>query len=144
MTEPTITIRIDGNGRVYRAGEKLSGEYRLEGVDAAQIASVEISVLWHTEGKGDEDMAVHEFWRFSFDEGSAIDVARPGVFTTTLPHSPLSYEGRLISLRWCVRVRAFLQRGRELVGQHIFRLGDVPAVAPPPPARAERAAADDE
>lgn len=144
MTEPTITIRIDGNGRVYRAGEKLSGEYRLEGVDAAQIASVEISVLWHTEGKGDEDMAVHEFWRFSFDEGSAIDVARPGVFTTTLPHSPLSYEGRLISLRWCVRVRAFLQRGRELVGQRLFRLGDVPAVAPLPPGRAERAAAEDE
>ena len=62
-------IRLDGNGRVYRPGETLSGEYRIESLDASQVKAIEVSVLWYTEGKGDEDMAVHEFWRRDADDG---------------------------------------------------------------------------
>ena len=28
-----------------------------------QIQAIEVSVLWYSEGKGDEDLEVHEFWR---------------------------------------------------------------------------------
>jgi hypothetical protein len=127
-TEPTIIIRLDGNGRVYRPGETLAGDYWIESLAAGQLKAVEVSVLWHTEGKGDEDMDVHEFWRRDADDGREIDPSQPERFSTTLPNSPLSYEGQIVKIRWCVRVRAFLPRGKEAVGQKVFQLGDVPAV----------------
>ncbi len=127
MNEPSITIRFDSNGRTYRPGETLSGEYVFEPFPADEIRAVEVSVLWHTEGKGDTDMAVHDFRRVSSEDDGWIDPRRPGRFSTVLPNSPLSYEGAIVKLRWCVRVRAFLARGKDLVGEFPFRLGSVPA-----------------
>ncbi len=85
-------------------------------------------MLWHTEGKGDEDMAIHEFWRHDADEMHPIDLSQPTRFQTTLPNSPLSYEGQIVKLRWCVRVRVFPCRGKEVVGEKAFQLGDVAPV----------------
>ena len=127
MNEPSVTLRFDGNGRVYYPGETLSGEYRLESIDRDQIRDVEVSVLWHTDGKGDEDLAVHDFRRLSVDGGDWIDPRYAGRFSTVLPNSPLSYDGMIVKLRWCVRVRVFLSRDKEVVGELPFRLGDVPA-----------------
>jgi hypothetical protein len=128
MSDPVVVIRFDGNGRVYRPGETLAGQYRLQAVNPARVKAVEVSVLWYSEGKGDEDLAVHEFWRVDAEEGGAFDPTRPQSFSTTLPNCPLSYDGQIIRLRWCVRVRAFLDHNKEVVGQKTFRLGDVPAV----------------
>ena len=131
MNEPVILIRLDGSGSTYQPGESLSGEYRLESVDRDQIQAIEISVLWSTEGKGDEDLAVHEFWRRDAESGDWMNPSRPERFSTTLPPSPLSYEGHIVKIRWCVRVRVFLQHGKELVEQKAFRLGNVPPTAGP-------------
>ena len=128
MNGPTVRIRFDGNGRVYRPGETLSGEYRLESIRREEVKAVEVSVLWHTEGKGDEDLAVHDFRRLAVEEGDWIDPRYPGRFSTVLPNSPLSYRGLIVKLRWCVRVRVFLAREKEVVGELPFQLGDVPAV----------------
>lgn len=135
MNGPLVRIRFDGNGGTYRPGDTLSGEYRIESVPAHEIKAVEVSVLWYTEGKGDEDLAVHDFWRRSADGADGLDLRRPGRFSTVLPRTPLSYRGVLVKIRWCVRVRVFLTRGREVMGELAFRLGDVPA------ARAPKAAA---
>lgn len=131
MNGPLVRIRFDGNGGTYRPGDTLSGEYRIESVPANEIKAVEVSVLWYTEGKGDEDLAVHDFWRRSADSGDGLDLRRPGRFSTVLPRSPLSYRGVLVKIRWCVRVRVFLTRGREVMGELAFRLGDVPAARAP-------------
>lgn len=125
MNGASVTIVFDGNGRAYRPGATLSGEYRLESLNPSDIKAVEVSVLWYTEGKGDEDLAVHEFWRSSVEDGDWIDPRRPARFETTLPNSPLSYDGQIVKIRWCVRVRAFLQRGKDLVGQKGFQLGEL-------------------
>ncbi len=135
MNDPTVTIRFDENGRVYQPGETLAGEYRVEGLTPGQIKAIEVSVLWHSEGKGDEDLAVHDFWRSSAEDDSPIkevrrpgvDVARPGRFSTTLPASPLSYDGIIVKLLWCVRVRVFLQTGGEVVNELGFQLSCLPA-----------------
>ncbi len=127
MSEPRVVIRYDGNGRVYRSGEPLAGEYRLTSIDPDQIKAVEVSVLWSSEGKGDDDMAVHDFRRLSAENGDPIDPAVPGRFNTTLPNSPLTYEGRILKLRWCTRVRVFMAGNKEVVGELPFRLGSVPA-----------------
>jgi len=129
MNAATITVRFDENGRSYRPGETLSGQYVLDAIGPDEIAAIEVSVLWTTEGKGDEDLAVHEFSRQDIEEGEWFDTRRPGRFDTTLPNSPLSYEGMIVKLRWCVRVRVFLRQGGEVVGQREFQLGEVPPAA---------------
>jgi hypothetical protein len=135
MNGPLVRVRFDGNGRAYRPGETLSGEYRIESVPAEEIKAVEVSVLWYTEGKGDEDLAVHDFWRSSAEGGEKLDLRRPGRFSTVLPRSPLTYRGVLVKIRWCVRVRVFLTRGREVMGELAFRLGEVPAARSPAPVK---------
>jgi hypothetical protein len=127
--EPTIVIRFEEDQRVHRPGDPLSGEYWIESLGADQVKAIEVSVLWHTEGKGDDDMAVHEFWRRDPGDDQPLDPRRPERFSTTLPNSPLSYEGQIIKLRWCVRVRVFPLFGKEIVGEKRFQLGDVPVVA---------------
>ncbi len=132
MNEPEIIIRLDENGRSYSPGATLSGEYRIEAVEGQGLQAVEVSVLWYSEGKGDEDLAVHEFWRKDADSGELGDPRRPDRFSTTLPQSPLSYDGQIVKIRWCVRVRAIFKRGRDLVAQKPFRLGNVPPAKPKP------------
>jgi len=126
MNHPTVTVRFDDNGRAYRPGETLSGQYVLDSVASQDLTAIEVSVMWTSEGKGDEDLAVHEFSRRDIEEGEWFDTRQPGKFSTTLPNSPLSYEGVIVKLRWCVRVRVFLRQGGELVGEREFRLGEVP------------------
>jgi hypothetical protein len=135
MGEPRVTIRLDGNGRAYRPGEVLAGEYRLISIPREDIQAVEVSILWYTEGKGEEDLAVHDFHRLSAGDGDWIDPREPGRFSTALPPSPLSYQGVLVKIRWCVRVRVFLTRGREILGERPFQLGEVPAVRDAPAAK---------
>jgi len=123
--EPTIVIHLDDDRRAYRPGETLAGEYRIESLEAEAVKAIEASVLWHTEGKGDEDMAVHEFWRRDAEEDLPLDLRRPERFSTVLPNSPLSYDGQIIKVRWCVRVRVFVRRGRDLAEEREFQLRDV-------------------
>jgi hypothetical protein len=126
MSEAEVVIRLDENGKTYLPGATLSGEYRIEAVEAQLLQAIEVSVLWYSEGKGDEDLAVHEFWRKDADTGELGDPRRPNRFSTALPQSPLSYDGQIVKIRWCVRVRVIFKRGRDLLAQKIFSLGAVP------------------
>ncbi len=130
MNEPELIIRLDENGRFYAPGATLSGEYRIESLEGQNLQAIEVSILWYSEGKGDEDMAVHEFWRKDADLGELGDPRRPDRFSTTLPQSPLSYDGQIVKIRWCVRVRVIFKRGRDLVAQKLFPLGNVPPAKP--------------
>ncbi len=121
----SVTIVLDGEGRVYRPGETLSGRYWIESPGTDRIRAIEASVLWHTEGKGDEDMAVHEFQRRDAERESPFNPRRPQPFAAILPNTPLSYDGQIVKLRWCVRVRVLSHRGRDVVGETTFQLGDV-------------------
>jgi hypothetical protein len=128
MSNETIEITLDGDQRQYLPGDTLSGEYALHLPLAAEPKAVEVSVLWYTEGKGDEDLAVHYFERCASGNGDNVDFRQPRRFNTDLPNSPLSYEGVIVKLRWCVRVRLFLTRGKEVVADERFQLGQIPGV----------------
>ncbi|MDO5307920.1 MAG: hypothetical protein Q4G03_00270 [Planctomycetia bacterium] len=122
-----IFIRLDGRGnRLYYPGETLAGSYYLSQITRSTIETAEISILWRTEGKGNEDVGVHAFWRLSSQDGDWIGLLQPGRFSSVLPKSPLSYEGALIKIRWCVRARVFLANGEQLVDETYFRLGNLP------------------
>lgn len=129
MDEPFVRIRLAGDRRVFYPGESLEGEYRFETTSFIELRAIELAVLWHTFGKGDEDMSVHYFDRREMEAG-AFDPRRPHPFVTLLPASPLSYEGQIVKIRWCVRVRVFLPRAKTVVTELPFQLGSL--VAPHP------------
>jgi hypothetical protein len=126
MIQPRLTLHLDDPRRVYRPGEVLAGHVRLEGVPPGDVRAVELSVLWHTEGKGDEDMSVHFFERVEPQNGLPVDLRHPRHFSTALPNSPLTYEGLIVKICWRVRVRVFLPRAKELSHEIAFQLGSVP------------------
>lgn len=127
MTTAALNLLILPDGRVdFAPGETLSLEYTLDPACADDIEALEISVLWYTEGKGDEDMAVHFFERIEREAVGFVDFRQPRRFETILPNSPLSYEGVIVKIHWCVRARAFLARGKQLVEERPFRLGNIP------------------
>ena len=141
--EPLVSIRLRNQHRPYQPGEELHCEYQLDAVDAADIQSIEASVLWHTEGKGDEDMGVHYFERFAPGDVDGWDLRSLRVFHTALPNSPLTYPGVTVKIRWCVRVRAFLRRGKEVFFEQPFVLGNVPPAIPVLPPEATAGEHDD-
>jgi hypothetical protein len=126
MNSAEIVVSLDGHRRSYQPGDTLSGEYYLESLSIAEPAAVEVSVVWYTEGQGDEDLAVHHFERFNPEQRPEVDLRRPQRFSVKLPRSPLSYQGIIVKIQWCVRVRVFLPRGKELFAEAPFQLGSVP------------------
>jgi len=129
MMQPRLSLTLEEPDRVYRPGEELVGYFSVEGVVSAAVRAVELSVLWHTEGKGDEDMSVHHFERVEPENGEVVDFRASRRFSTMLPNSPLSYSGQILRICWCVRTRVFLGRGREISLDVPFQLGEVPEAA---------------
>ncbi|MCG8650408.1 MAG: hypothetical protein MI861_11285 [Pirellulales bacterium] len=111
--------REDG---VYRAGGSLTAKWRISRVPLDEVQGVEVSVLWHTEGKGDEDLHVHHFHRLVENQIRRAGLADEQSLHCDLPLTPLSYHGRLISVRWCIRLRLFVSGGREIVAEQPFHL----------------------
>lgn len=122
---PVVTLQFDRADRHYKPGDALTARYRIEGLGDEPIEAVEHSVLWYTEGKGEEDLGVHFFQRI--DGGPARTEGDGTVtFQTRLPASPLSYEGVIVKVRWCARVRIFFRTARDFVSEHVFEVGRLP------------------
>lgn len=123
--EPLISLQLREARRTYDPGEELECEYQIDAIDPREIQAVEASVLWYTEGKGDEDLGVHYFERRVPRDSEDGDLRPLHRFKTVLPNSPLSYSGEIVKIRWCARVRLFLRRGKELFFEQPFILGSV-------------------
>jgi hypothetical protein len=133
MMEPLISIQFAGNKSSYQPGELLECDYQIDAIDREELQAIEASVLWYTEGKGDEDMAVHYFERRVPADAEEGDLRRLRRLRTALPNSPRSYTGMILNIRWCVRVRVFLPRGRHVHLERPFQLGTPVGARLPPP-----------
>jgi hypothetical protein len=122
---PRVDVQFDRPHRQHEPRDHLAVRYRIEGCEGERIRAIEHSVLWYTEGKGEEDLGVHFFQRIT-DRALMPSAATFGAFTTPLPKSPLSYEGVIVKVRWCVRVRLFFEGSRDFVSEHVFTLGHIP------------------
>lgn len=130
---PRFTIRFVGDRSCYQPGEMLSCEYRVdlptaageEGESARRVQAIETSVLWETTGKGDEDLGVHFFERRERQMAQPEVIRQWHRLNTVLPLAPLSYDGKILKIRWLVRVRLFLADGTSCTQDEVFR------VAPP-------------
>jgi hypothetical protein len=127
MVSPTIQLTLDSALAHYQPGNPLSGRFQVAPAQPGSARAAELSVLWYTAGKGDEDMFVHHFERIVDEPARPLDLHMPHRFSTELPASPLSYDGEIVKVCWCVRLRLFLAQGQELVAEVPFRLGSVPA-----------------
>ena len=123
--DPLISIRLDQPHRAYQAGEDIQCQYQVDRVELNQLQAIEASLLWYTEGKGEEDLGVHYFER-NIPTADDPDIRPLKQFQTTLPGSPLSYEGIIIKIQWCARVRVFLQNGNIHTHDQAFLLGKTP------------------
>jgi hypothetical protein len=119
-----VTVEFDRDPPDYLPDESLSGRWALAADLDRTVRAVELSVLWSTEGKGDEDFGVHHFERVEAQEAGVIEPRRSGRFATRLPRTPLSYDGIVVKVCWYVRVRVFWDGG-EAMAEAAFRLGDV-------------------
>lgn len=120
-----IHIRLTSDDRRYLPGESLTGRFFVEGPEHDTVRAAEFSVLWYTAGKGEEDLAVHFFERFTHNRTGQLDLRTPHPFEIRLPFSPQSYDGMILKVCWCVRLRLFLPRGQEIVSEETFRLGEI-------------------
>ena len=114
----------------YEPGETIRGSYRVTMADRGRLEEVEVTVGWHTEGKGRmargvEHREVHRPGVGSLDDDGS------GTFSAVLPASPLSYDGVLLSIRWTVRIRAGLSASGQPDAEEVFRLGHVARVVAP-------------
>jgi hypothetical protein len=120
--DPLISLRIHQHALVLHPEDELSCEYQIDAVSPSSIQAVEASVMWYTEGKGDEDFAVHYFERYTPSDTIDGDLRQLHYLRTKLPPSPLSYDGKIVKIRWCVRVRLYWDHGREMHVDRVFRL----------------------
>lgn len=123
--EPLVSLTIRNPKPFFQPGEELLCEYQIDAIGENEIASVEASVLWYTEGKGEEDLGLHYFERRLPGDREGTDLRELKRFQTRVPNSPLSYDGELFKIRWCVRVRVFLPKGKEIFFELPFRLGNL-------------------
>ena len=49
----------------YSGGDQLRAHYIVEGIDPQSISAVERSVVWYTEGKGEEDLVLFSLNEFN-------------------------------------------------------------------------------
>lgn len=126
MTKPTITLELHPHSDLYCSRDTLAGHYCVVGLAQNEARAAELSVLWYTIGQGEEDLAIHSFERHASDESEALNLESPQYFETTLPLSPVSYDGILVKICWCVRLRVFLTSGKELLAEVPFQLETTP------------------
>ncbi len=125
--DPRIDLRVIARHLQFDPGNLLVCEYDIEDSLFDHLQTLETSVLWYTEGKGDEDIGVHFFVRRTREQLKE-DRLSSYRFETTLPLSPLTYDGEIVKIRWCVRVRLFWGRGKETVVDRVFQLLPRPSV----------------
>jgi hypothetical protein len=127
MHPSAIRLTLDSPDAHYQPGDPLTGRFMIDATQPGAARAAELSVLWYTAGKGEEDMFVHHFERKVDDSTRPLDLRVPQRFAIDLPASPFSYDGEIVKVCWCVRLRIFLPQGQESVVEIPFRLGNVPA-----------------
>ena len=121
-TDVRINLFLDSKDYIYHPGDCLTGSYRILDVKADEINSIETSVFWRTEGKGDEDVKIVDYRFQSRQLEDWINPYKPGKIETVLPSAPLSYEGQIIKIRWVVQVKMTLVSGEQVLAERVFWL----------------------
>lgn len=95
-----VALEFPDARRAFRPGERIAVRalWLLED-EVESIEAIEVRLLWHTQGKGDTDLAVVAIER----------IDQPGPhgakdLTIQIPDRPFSFSGKLISLSWHLEI----------------------------------------
>jgi hypothetical protein len=90
-----LKIELDGDHSAYRPGSYLSGRIVWDMGQAP--SSIEASLSWSTEGKGDDegDSVIEQTWYPTTEAGTQA-------FRWELPRGPLSLDATLIRIHWSI------------------------------------------
>src|SRR5262245_42154634 len=125
MSSSQVRIAFKDDRRVFQPGETLSAECVLEPQPADEVAGIDWSVYWRSEGKGDEDGDSIAGNGAAESDSNRSDSMSQTAFSVQLPRSPLSYDGVIIKIRWFVSASVRLSGGETLEGESEFQLGEV-------------------
>ncbi|MFT5301609.1 MAG: hypothetical protein ACI87E_003044 [Mariniblastus sp.] len=91
-------ITFDQHPAEYVPGNTISGWVNIDRI-RTNDTEFEVRLIWHTEGKGDQDLEIVA----SLPKANMIGTER-FQFEFTAPSRPFSFSGKLISLNWAVEV----------------------------------------
>ena len=122
-TQPAVNISLCREDGVYEAGGTLTAKWRISRVplDRGPRARGFGDVAHRRQrGRGPSRPSLSPRGREPDSSGRAWPMSSRS--SVGCPLTPLSYHGRLISVRWCIRLRLFLADGREIVAEQPFHL----------------------
>ena len=118
METAVFDIQFDRETPTYQPGGQVSGSITYSGAEDLSLKRAEVSVLWYTSGKGDQDMSVASL-ETSYEE-SVLPAGATIPFQATLPDGPRSYDGTLLKIHWVGRIRVFPQNGSDFGAEAEF------------------------
>lgn len=105
MAKCDIEVLLDAPDRVYRAGEPIRGRVRVRVNADCQCDGLDVSIDFHTHGKGNSTArAVQKFRLFvgQWAAGQAFEYP----FELTAPREPIPYAGTLLNVGFRVQATA--------------------------------------
>jgi hypothetical protein len=117
-----VTLRggeRDGDVVLYEPAEEIAGSVEVEVDRATECRSLWVRLIWHTEGRGDEDTGKIEemdIYGGGLSPGSPIR----SDFRFLLPFEPWSYAGQYVSIVWAIEVTVDVPMARDLTHRHRF------------------------
>lgn len=109
-------------------GQMVRGRVSVEVFEDVEFREAQVRFVWHTEGKGNR----------ATGEGGTVTLVRGGqwvagsthgfTFEIPAPWGPLSYDGKILSIRWALQARLdrSLLRSEVVEGIYVNLLGPVP------------------
>ena len=94
-------ITLDSENRSFVPGDRISGRVEWKNLKGAP-EKVEIRLIWHTTGKGDQDCEFVD----SVEHSQPKSNGESG-FDFVAPSRPFSFSGKLISLTWAIEALVF-------------------------------------
>jgi hypothetical protein len=94
-----LKIAVRKKPAQYQPGEEIAGAVQWQCLHAPK--AVEVRLLWHTSGRGIEDVCVVDTVRFDAPGQDSTQT-----FRFTAPEAPYSFFGRLVTLEWAVELVA--------------------------------------
>ena len=114
-----FAVRFQGQEGVdipaYKPYSEVIGVLNIDVRDTMRVKSIDIELMWETEGKGDRNRGVVDRDTIFLEELSPEDpVKHP--FQFNLPDTPWSYQCELIRIVWKLKITVDVDSGISVFG----------------------------
>jgi hypothetical protein len=117
-----VTLRggeCDAGIALYEPGDEIAGTAEIEVDQDVECRSLWVRLIWHTEGRGDQDVGkIDEIDIF----GGRLSPGAPvrSDFRFRLPREPWSYAGRYVTIVWAIEITVDVPMARDPVHRQAF------------------------